>query len=86
MILLSQLGLQRCQSLHYTLQSEEPSSLMNRRLDPPTAGTICELALKLHDVRGVSSIWVTHRTEEVRFSLIKVHRCRLARSEKRRPH
>src|SRR5258706_11211320 len=36
-------------------------------LDPPTAVTICELALKLRDVRGVSSIWVTHRIEDVRF-------------------
>jgi phospholipid/cholesterol/gamma-HCH transport system ATP-binding protein len=36
-------------------------------LDPPTAGTICELALKLRDVRGVSSIWVTHRIDDVRF-------------------
>jgi phospholipid/cholesterol/gamma-HCH transport system ATP-binding protein len=36
-------------------------------LDPPTAGTICELGLKLRDVRGVSSIWVTHRIEDVRF-------------------
>jgi phospholipid/cholesterol/gamma-HCH transport system ATP-binding protein len=36
-------------------------------LDPPTAGTICVLALKLRDVRGVSSIWVTHRIEDVRF-------------------
>ena len=36
-------------------------------LDPPTARKICELALKLRDVRGVSSIWVTHRIEDVRF-------------------
>jgi phospholipid/cholesterol/gamma-HCH transport system ATP-binding protein len=36
-------------------------------LDPPTAVTICELALKLRDLRGVSSIWVTHRIEDVRF-------------------
>lgn len=36
-------------------------------LDPPTAGIICELALKLRDVRGVSSLWVTHRIEDVRF-------------------
>ena len=36
-------------------------------LDPPTAGTICELGLKLRDMRGVSSIWVTHRIEDVRF-------------------
>ena len=35
-------------------------------LDPPTARTICELGLKLRDVRGVSSIWVTHRIEDVR--------------------
>ena len=36
-------------------------------LDPPTAGTICELGLKLRDVLGKSSIWVTHRIEDVRF-------------------
>jgi phospholipid/cholesterol/gamma-HCH transport system ATP-binding protein len=36
-------------------------------LDPPTAGTICALALKLRDVLGVTSIWVTHRIEDVRF-------------------
>ncbi len=36
-------------------------------LDPPTAGTICELGLKLRDILGVSSIWVTHRVEDVRF-------------------
>lgn len=34
-------------------------------LDPPTARTICELGIKLRDVRGVSSIWVTHRMEDV---------------------
>jgi phospholipid/cholesterol/gamma-HCH transport system ATP-binding protein len=36
-------------------------------LDPPTAATICELGLKLRDVLEVSSIWVTHRIEDVRF-------------------
>jgi phospholipid/cholesterol/gamma-HCH transport system ATP-binding protein len=36
-------------------------------LDPPTAGTISLLGLKLRDVKGVSSIWVTHRLEDVRF-------------------
>jgi phospholipid/cholesterol/gamma-HCH transport system ATP-binding protein len=36
-------------------------------LDPPTARTICELALKLRDLRGTSSIWVTHRIEDARF-------------------
>ena len=36
-------------------------------LDPPTARTICELALKLRDIRRVSSIWVTHILEDVRF-------------------
>jgi phospholipid/cholesterol/gamma-HCH transport system ATP-binding protein len=35
-------------------------------LDPPTARTICELGVKLRDVHGVSSIWVTHRIEDVR--------------------
>ncbi|HEX7330962.1 MAG TPA: ATP-binding cassette domain-containing protein [Pyrinomonadaceae bacterium] len=34
-------------------------------LDPPTARTICELGIKLRDVRGVSSIWVTHRIEDI---------------------
>jgi len=36
-------------------------------LDPPTARIICELGLKLRDMRGVSSIWVTHRIEDIRF-------------------
>jgi phospholipid/cholesterol/gamma-HCH transport system ATP-binding protein len=36
-------------------------------LDPPTARTICELGLKLRDVRGISSIWVTHLIDDVRF-------------------
>ena len=35
-------------------------------LDPPTARTICELGIKLRDLRGVSAIWVTHRIEDVR--------------------
>ena len=29
-------------------------------LDPPTARTICELAIKLRDLEDVSSIFVTH--------------------------
>jgi phospholipid/cholesterol/gamma-HCH transport system ATP-binding protein len=29
-------------------------------LDPPTARTICELAIKLRDLQDVSSIFVTH--------------------------
>lgn len=36
-------------------------------LDPPTARTICLLGVKLRDVKGVSSIWITHRIEDVRF-------------------
>jgi phospholipid/cholesterol/gamma-HCH transport system ATP-binding protein len=36
-------------------------------LDPPTAGVICELGLKLRDVLAVSSIWVTHRIEDIRY-------------------
>ncbi len=35
-------------------------------LDPPTARTICELATKLRDLEGVSSIFVTHRIEDAR--------------------
>ena len=36
-------------------------------LDPPTARAICELAVKLRDLRDVSSIFVTHGLENVRF-------------------
>jgi phospholipid/cholesterol/gamma-HCH transport system ATP-binding protein len=35
-------------------------------LDPPTARTICELAMKLRDLEGVSSIFVTHRIDDAR--------------------
>jgi len=34
-------------------------------LDPITARTICELALKLRDLEEVSSIYVTHRLEDI---------------------
>jgi phospholipid/cholesterol/gamma-HCH transport system ATP-binding protein len=34
-------------------------------LDPITARTICELALKLRDLEDVSSIFVTHRLQDV---------------------
>ena len=46
-----------------TVLFDEPTT----GLDPPTAGTICELALKLRDVRGVSSLWVTRCIEDMRF-------------------
>ena len=36
-------------------------------LDPPTARTICELGIKMRDLRDVSSIFVTHGLENVRF-------------------
>ncbi len=36
-------------------------------LDPPTARTICELAIKLRDLQDVSSIFVTHEMNNVRF-------------------
>ncbi len=36
-------------------------------LDPPTARTICELAIKLRDVQDVSSIFVTHEMNNVRY-------------------
>lgn len=35
-------------------------------LDPPTARTILELAIKLRDLEGVSSIFVTHRIEDIK--------------------
>jgi phospholipid/cholesterol/gamma-HCH transport system ATP-binding protein len=35
-------------------------------LDPPTARTICELAMKLRDLEKVSSIFVTHRLGDAR--------------------
>src|SRR5215210_3086888 len=35
-------------------------------LDPPTARTILELAMKLRDLEGVSSIFVTHRIEDIK--------------------
>jgi phospholipid/cholesterol/gamma-HCH transport system ATP-binding protein len=34
-------------------------------LDPPTARTICELAIKLRDVEDVSSIFVTHEMSNI---------------------
>jgi phospholipid/cholesterol/gamma-HCH transport system ATP-binding protein len=36
-------------------------------LDPPTARAICELGIKMRDLRDVSSIFVTHGLENVRF-------------------
>ena len=35
-------------------------------LDPPTARTILELAMKLRDLEGVSSIFVTHRIDDIK--------------------
>jgi phospholipid/cholesterol/gamma-HCH transport system ATP-binding protein len=35
-------------------------------LDPPTARTILELAIKLRDLEGVSSIFVTHRIDDIK--------------------
>src|SRR5688572_8606144 len=36
-------------------------------LDPPTARTICELAVKLRDLEDVSSIFVTHEMDNLDF-------------------
>jgi phospholipid/cholesterol/gamma-HCH transport system ATP-binding protein len=36
-------------------------------LDPPTARTICELAIKLRDLEDVSSIFVTHEMNNVKY-------------------
>lgn len=36
-------------------------------LDPPTARTICELAIKLRDLQDVSSIFVTHEMQNLEY-------------------
>lgn len=36
-------------------------------LDPPTARTICELAMKLRDLEDVSSIFVTHEMQNLNY-------------------
>ena len=36
-------------------------------LDPPTARTICQLAIKLRDLQDVSSIFVTHEMSNLKF-------------------
>ena len=36
-------------------------------LDPPTARTICELAIKLRDLEDVSSIFVTHEMNNLEY-------------------
>jgi phospholipid/cholesterol/gamma-HCH transport system ATP-binding protein len=36
-------------------------------LDPPTARTICELAIKLRDLQDVSSIFVTHEMKNLEY-------------------
>src|SRR5918999_1199892 len=36
-------------------------------LDPPTARTICELAMKLRDLEDVSSIFVTHEMNNINY-------------------
>jgi len=46
-----------------TLLLDEPTG----GLDPPTAWSMCELGIKLRDLRDVSAILVTHRIENVRF-------------------
>jgi phospholipid/cholesterol/gamma-HCH transport system ATP-binding protein len=35
-------------------------------LDPPTARSICELVIKLRDVEGVTSLFVTHQLDDMR--------------------
>ena len=46
-----------------TLLMDEPTG----GLDPPTAWQVCELGIKLRDLRDVSAILVTHGIEYVRF-------------------
>lgn len=46
-----------------TLLMDEPTG----GLDPPTAWSVCELGIKLRDLRDVSAILVTHGIEYVKF-------------------
>lgn len=46
-----------------TVLFDEPTA----GLDPPTARTICELAIKLRDLQDVSSIFVTHEMNNLRY-------------------
>ena len=46
-----------------TLLMDEPTG----GLDPPTAWSVCELGIRLRDLRDVSAILVTHAIEYVRF-------------------
>ena len=46
-----------------TLLMDEPTG----GLDPPTARSMCELGIKLRDLRDVSAILVTHGIDNVRF-------------------
>jgi phospholipid/cholesterol/gamma-HCH transport system ATP-binding protein len=39
-------------------------------LDPPTARTICELAMKLRDLEDVSSIFVTHEMNNLQYAVV----------------
>jgi phospholipid/cholesterol/gamma-HCH transport system ATP-binding protein len=36
-------------------------------LDPPTARLICEMAIKLRDINKVTSLFVTHKLDDIRF-------------------
>jgi phospholipid/cholesterol/gamma-HCH transport system ATP-binding protein len=36
-------------------------------LDPPTARSICELVIRLRDIEGVTTMFVTHHLDDVRF-------------------
>ena len=42
---------------------DEPTA----ELDPPTARSICELAIRLRDLEGVTSMFVTHKLDDARF-------------------
>lgn len=36
-------------------------------LDPPTARLMCEMAIKLRDINNVTSLFVTHKLDDIRF-------------------
>jgi phospholipid/cholesterol/gamma-HCH transport system ATP-binding protein len=47
---------------HILLYDEPTAGLV-----PPSARSLCELAAKYRDIRGVGSVFVTHRMDDVRF-------------------